>query len=356
MPIHFEIDVKKLGGVFSPTRLDEVVEAAGRALGTQFAPDELKLIGTDHVTKKRLESDKDLAEFLKAKGVTGEKVLKFAIPDRVIGTEFRPKKTKILCTGSRVSKFFGEEQVSTRDVEFSLKLFDCGHFYLKQALPGSGASPYWVIFEGKWVRHEKSLRLLCCLRYAWQIKACKDMDEDAFAIEATPPGLEGRLAYVGDSEAQLNGQFPAIVGKEPYCWAELCREPDKAMVSKTRFNEEEAKFAASNTPATYRPNIGFDSSRTRNGRSSSEDTGRLDACPSRTSLLEGQISSRQGVMHRRDQGVWRQEHYSFESDGTTLPFYFGLSVLAFLILLVTYHSYHLEDDYRTIEESEGFDL
>lgn len=43
-----------------------------------------------------------------------------------------------------------EDTCSTRTVECSLKLFDCNHFYLKQTLPGSGASPHWTIYEGRW--------------------------------------------------------------------------------------------------------------------------------------------------------------------------------------------------------------
>ena len=39
---------------------------------------------------------------------------------------------------------------------------------------------------------------------------------------------------------QLNGYIPSIVGKEPTCWVELCREPDKvflqlAVVAQKRF-------------------------------------------------------------------------------------------------------------------------
>ena len=42
---------------------------------------------------------------------------------------------------------------------------------------------------------------------------------------------QGRKVHFADSAGmQLNGYIPSIVGKEPTCWVELCREPDKVFL------------------------------------------------------------------------------------------------------------------------------
>eukprot|EP00435_Cladocopium_sp_Y103_P049878 s354_g15.t1 len=155
---------------------------------------------------------------------------------------FQPKKTKVLVKGKPCGKFFGECEVSTRTVEFSIKLFDCGHFYMKQTLPGSGASPYWVIFEGTWQTTEKGLAFEYLFRYSWQVAKTRLMPE--FALEAVPKNHRSRLAWCGEiPEQQLNGSVPAIVGEDPFCWIEICREPDVVERGKARFNEEDDDIA-----------------------------------------------------------------------------------------------------------------
>ncbi|CAJ1400161.1 unnamed protein product [Effrenium voratum] len=160
---------------------------------------------------------------------------------------FQPKKTKVLVKGQLCGKFFGECEVSTRTVEFSIKLYDCGHFYMKQTLPGSGASPYWVIFEGRWQTTEKGIAMEYLFRYAWQIAKTRLMPD--FALEAVPKDHRSRLAWCGEiPEQQLNGSVPAIVGEEPFCWIEVCREPDVVERGKARFNEEEDDIPAPAAP------------------------------------------------------------------------------------------------------------
>jgi len=162
-------------------------------------------------------------------------VIKFNIPNKLMPKKWQPKKVKILAKGNRVSKFFGEDQISTRQVEVSLKLFDCGHFYMKQTLPGSGASPYWVIFEGRWSETDRGLRLEYLLRYSWQASRKPEME---FAIEAVPSDNESTLAFSGETENQLNGLVPAIVGEDQLCRIEIYREPDVVEKGPARFNEE----------------------------------------------------------------------------------------------------------------------
>ena len=75
-------------------------------------------------------------------------------------------------------------------------------------------------------------------RYAWQIAKTRLMPE--FALEAVPKNHRSRLAWCGEiPEQQLNGNVPAIVGEDAFCWIEICREPDKVERGKARFNEEE---------------------------------------------------------------------------------------------------------------------
>ncbi|CAE8715782.1 unnamed protein product, partial [Polarella glacialis] len=200
---------------------------------------ELRVIGTDHIEHVVIREDSDIPKFvaIKCKTRFEEKVIKFRLPERAVPANFTPKKTKVLCKGTRIAKYFGECEVSTRSVEFSIKLFDCGHFYLKQTLPGSGASPYWVIFEGRYERTEKGLALEYLFRYSWQIAKTRLMPE--FALEAVPKDHRSRLAWCGEmSEQLLNGTVPSIVGEDPFCWIEICREPDVVGKGKARFNEE----------------------------------------------------------------------------------------------------------------------
>lgn len=233
----FEIDIKKVN--WTPKHVVQVAEVASRALEASIHFEELEVVGTDHIERIPLRSDDDIPRFLgiKAKTRFHESVIRFKLPERIVGEDFTPKKNKILAKGKRMAKFFGDCQVSTRQVEFTLKLFDCGHFYLKQTLPGSGASPYWVIFEGRWERTEKGLSLEYLLRYSWQITKGRPSTE--FAIEAVPAAHRSRLAWSGDAvEQQLNGSVPAIVGEAVWCWVEVCREPDVVENTRARFNKD----------------------------------------------------------------------------------------------------------------------
>jgi len=202
---------------------------------------ELEIFGTDGVNRNRLEKDEDISTFLNRESMTNEKLIKLKIPERILSRDsWKGKKTKVLIRGERAAKFFAEEQVSTRQVELSLKLFDCGHFRLKQTLQGNDASPYWVIFEGRWRREDRVYKLAFLLRYSWVPKG-------QHPIEALRPGQVCSMALCGPKESQLNGNIPAIVGQEPLCWVELCREPDKIENSKIRWNNEEDDIPAADT-------------------------------------------------------------------------------------------------------------
>lgn len=238
----FEIDIKKVDWI--PKHVEEIAEVASKAFECHMTFEELSttgygVLGTDKIEKIPIHEDSDIPKFvaIKCKTRFEEKVIQFRLPERACPAAFVPKKTKVLVKGDLCAKFFGECEVSTRTVEFSIKLYDCNHFYMKQSLPGSGASPYWVIFEGRWNTTEKGIQLEYLFRYSWQVAKTRLMPE--FALEACPKDHKSRLAWCGDiPEQQLNGSVPAIVGEDAFGWIEVCREPDKVERGKARFNEE----------------------------------------------------------------------------------------------------------------------
>lgn len=236
--INFEINLTKMK--WCPKHVSEVPQTISRAFERDIQMEHIQpVIGTDHVKEWILKEDKDIPEFYNAPTMMqewiAEKVIKVKIPDGIMPKSFVPKKCKILATGEKVAKFFGEDNVSTRTVEASLKIFDCGHFYLKQTLPGSGASPHWTIFEGRWRATERGLKLEYLLRYSWQLSRKPYME---FAIEAVRSDLMTTLAWDGETEKQLNGNLPAIVGTDDFFWAELVREGDTKGAAKLRWNED----------------------------------------------------------------------------------------------------------------------
>jgi hypothetical protein len=164
-----------------------------------------------------------------------EKVIRFTPPKGVLPKGWKPKKVKILAKGERLAKYFGDDKVGERNVEVSLKLFDCNHFYMKQTLPGSGISPHWTIFEGSWEHTEKGLKLDYLIRYSWQESRKPEFD---LTIEAVPEGWTTTLAWSGDAETQLNGNIPAVVGTDKFCWIEIYRDADSIEKNKARFNED----------------------------------------------------------------------------------------------------------------------
>jgi len=237
-PIPFEVNLTKMK--WCPKQVSEIPQVISRAFERDISMKQIApIIGTDHVKEWVLKEDQDIPEFYNAPTMMqewiAEKLIKVNIPDGIIPKDFQPKKVKILATGQKLAKFFGEDNVSTRTVECSLKLFDCNHFYLKQTLPGSGASPHWTIFEGRWHATERGMRLEYLLRYSWQLSR-KPVIE--FAVEACRSDLVTTLAWDGETEKQLNGNLPAIVGTDDYFWGELVREGDTRNEAKIRWNED----------------------------------------------------------------------------------------------------------------------
>jgi len=240
-PYTLEINLTKSKWI--PKHLEEIPQVLSRAFETHVTLKEIKpLYGTDHVMTWPLKEDGDIKVFVDAKSKMREafveKVIRFTHPRGLMPRNWQPKKVKILATGARIAKYFGEDQVGSRQVEVSLKLFECGHFYMKQTLPGSGATPYQIIMEGRWTQTERGFQLEYMIRYTGQTTK-KSMPD--LAIQALPPNEESFLARCGESENynQLNGLIPAIVGEDPMCRVEIYREPDVVEKGKARFNEED---------------------------------------------------------------------------------------------------------------------
>jgi len=236
--VNFEINLTK--AKWEPKTLEECAQVVSRSFEADLPLTVIgPLIGTDHVKTWPLDTDKDIPVFIKEKSMLNEafaeKVVRFNLPKGIFPKNWQPKKVKILAKGPKVAKYFGEDQCGERQVQISLKLFECGHFYLKQTLPGSGISPHWTIFEGTWVHTDRGLKIEYLIRYSWQVSRKPEFDLN---IEAVPPGWSNNLSWSGDSETQLNGNIPAVVGGEKWCWVEIYRDADSMDKTPARFNED----------------------------------------------------------------------------------------------------------------------
>eukprot|EP00927_Polykrikos_kofoidii_P070670 TRINITY_DN67082_c0_g1_i1.p1 TRINITY_DN67082_c0_g1~~TRINITY_DN67082_c0_g1_i1.p1 ORF type:complete len:393 (+),score=67.28 TRINITY_DN67082_c0_g1_i1:72-1181(+) len=255
-PYTLEINLTKTE--WAPKHVEEIPQLIGRAFETSVTMKEVEpLIGTDHIQKWPIKEDKDIPVFVAAKSqineAFAEKVIKFTVPRGLMPKNWKPKQVKILARGNRISKYFGEDTVGSRQVEVSIKLFDCGHFYVKQSLPGSGAAPYQVIFEGRWQHTAKGFDMDYHLRYTGQASKKTDMDG---TVSILPPNVQHLLAFCNESDNQLNGLLPAIVGGEQACRVEVYREPDVVEKVAARFNEEDTcSPSTKDTPPAATPKI-----------------------------------------------------------------------------------------------------
>lgn len=235
----FEVNCTK--AKWEPKAISDIPKVVSRAFEKELTLKDIgPLIGTDHVKTWPMDRDSDIPVFIKEKSMLNEafaeKVIRFNMPRGVMPHKWKPKKVKILAKGERLAKYFGDDKVGERNVEVSLKLFDCNHFYMKQTLPGSGISPHWTIFEGTWEYTERgSLKLDYLIRYSWQESRKPEFD---LTIEAVPWGWTSTLAWSGDAETQLNGNIPAVVGTDKFCWVEIYRDADSIDKTQARFNEE----------------------------------------------------------------------------------------------------------------------
>mmetsp|Transcript_10195 Transcript_10195/g.21585 ORF Transcript_10195/g.21585 Transcript_10195/m.21585 type:complete len:323 (-) Transcript_10195:165-1133(-) len=230
----FDFDIKKKE--WRPKCVHDLVKEVERAFEAKVSIRELNVMGTDYMQKQRIVEDEDLTKWLKTESKTYEKLIKAKVPPRLLPKDWQPKKMMILGKGNLIAKYFGDEEVSTRTVQFTLKILDCGHFRLKQTLPGSGASPYFVIFEGTWERTSKGYQLEFKIRYPFQKARKSEFD---LAFEAMPEDHASLLAFCDETEKQINGNMPCIVGTDAFSWVELVHEHVTENNPKTRFNLED---------------------------------------------------------------------------------------------------------------------
>eukprot|EP00929_Paragymnodinium_shiwhaense_P031851 TRINITY_DN17761_c0_g1_i1.p1 TRINITY_DN17761_c0_g1~~TRINITY_DN17761_c0_g1_i1.p1 ORF type:complete len:388 (-),score=77.29 TRINITY_DN17761_c0_g1_i1:347-1510(-) len=242
MSVPYKLEINLTKSKWTPKHVHEIPALISRAFETAVEYNNVKpLIGTDHIEKFPLKEDSDIPPFLAFKSqmneAFAEKVIEFKVPQGLMPRPWIPKKCKILAKGNRIAKYFGEDEVSSRNVEVSLKFFDCGHFYLKQSLPGSGAAPYQVCFEGRYTQSDRGFHLEYYFRYTGQTSKLSDRAIDN-SISILPPNMDSFVAFCNESDNQLNGMIPAVVGSEQLCRVEIYREPDVVDKGKARFNED----------------------------------------------------------------------------------------------------------------------
>eukprot|EP00397_Hematodinium_sp_SG-2012_P028887 GEMP01030458.1.p1 GENE.GEMP01030458.1~~GEMP01030458.1.p1 ORF type:complete len:297 (+),score=46.54 GEMP01030458.1:99-989(+) len=235
--VGFQLDVIKLIEEHRYVSLEDIDERVKRAFGPNIDLSTCAVSGSNSYDEKTPIGDQaDINEWLNGHTESKDLAIVVDIPEDIIPKTWRAKKEPVLCRGDRIAKYFGEEAVSTRSVIFSLKLFQSGHFRLKQTLSDSGDS-YWSIFEGPYEQNTERIVLTCILRYNWTSRGSKTT-----VLESR---LHSSLAFqTGKAFAYCNGMLPAIVGQETYCRVELCREPDKVSKEPSRFCPEDLGEAA----------------------------------------------------------------------------------------------------------------
>jgi hypothetical protein len=348
--VNFEINCTK--AKWEPKTIEEIPKVVSRAFERELSLSDIKpLVGTDHVKTWPMNEDKDIPVFIKEKSMLNEafaeKVIRFQLPKDIMPPKWQPKKVKILAKGERLAKYFGEDKVGERNVEVSLKLFECGHFYMKQTLPGSGISPHWTIFEGTWEHTERGLKIEFLIRYSWQVSRKPEFD---LSIEAIPWGWSSSLAWSGESESQLNGNIPAIVGTDKWCWVEIYRDADNIPKAQARFNDELDNAPSlkdgtwKDTPGprhTLKPpkqpktegpagssetNVGTSASNADKEKPSSSSADKAKATTSSTT--SGQASASVKVNSESNNGIQQAKNADEES---AWPLYIGLAI--FMVVL-----------------------
>lgn len=225
----FELDCVKTS--FNPRSLGEV-KAVVKKIAGEEPPADVPIFATDYADRLELKSDEDVAAYFSAPLKKDQsRLIKFS-SQWLVGDNWTPK-TKVTCKGDWAKKFFCQEEVSTREVEISLKFFEENNrFRLKQRLRESGR-PYVAYFEGGYVWHREKVELYVGFKYIGDQTLRPGQPLEAVHMTCT-------VHFADSAGMQLNGYIPSIVGKEPTCWVELCREPDKVR-SKTNFNFESAE-------------------------------------------------------------------------------------------------------------------
>lgn len=223
MPDVFRIDLGSTG--WQPESVVALAEEVSRAFETDLEPSEIQFIGRDTST----ESTHELADDASVQGFCtvpdeGEsdqasvcsrasRVVSVDLPQRVLEDLRQPRKVALLATGRQTAKYCGEVQGFNADL--ALKIFDCGHFHIKESVGGSSAGLRGSIFEGRWEQDEAGLRLDFLLRYpCQQVRATRrDMQVTYEAVPHEARDASLKVATRSNNEC-LEGRLPTCCSDE----------------------------------------------------------------------------------------------------------------------------------------------
>jgi len=239
MPDVFQIDVGQSG--WRPSGLQALLQELSRAFETKVEPGEVEFFGYEGTSSvgEALSSDEAVQGFCGSKDDTisetdtvdtaSARVIKAELPERITSELRRPRKLALLANGRQLAKYNGE--ADGHNLDFSMKIFDCGHFRIKEGSGGGGTSSSsrgaaGVVFEGRWEKAAQGIRLELLLRSAEQPARRRPSDTANVTYEAIPPEVrQTSLACVKGSEDHLQGQLP-ILWEASMAQVELHREAD----------------------------------------------------------------------------------------------------------------------------------
>jgi len=218
---------------WSPKSLKDVTEQACLAFQTQVFLSELEITGVNHFQRTRIWTEEEMEAWLQSDtmqndinpGMEVKRLIRVALPRRVLPPAFNPGEAPILAKGKRLHAFDGDGRSDAKALEFALRLFECGHFYMKQSYNNSLTSdtPNWYIFEGHWRQSARGFQLEILFRYPRPRDASLE-----FIVHGLPGQTAASLNYSGDEEESLKGFLPTMTNTESSCWAALHRRPDKS--------------------------------------------------------------------------------------------------------------------------------
>mmetsp|Transcript_15390 Transcript_15390/g.43691 ORF Transcript_15390/g.43691 Transcript_15390/m.43691 type:complete len:338 (-) Transcript_15390:74-1087(-) len=335
MPEPFIFDLSRTA--WRPTNLEVLTSELRYALEQEVRPDEVEFAGTEvgaapDAAKEILDSDESVREFcgLSDEGdVNGHspplrKVIRTELPARIAAVLRRPRALALLATGRQVSKFAGE--LEGGGSEFSLRLFDCGHFRIKETAQGSPGVGVW---EGKWEETSTSVKLQLLLHSQEQQQARRRSGDSAGTLQMVPPELRvAELAVSGgdDSgeEARLHGDLPTMFGASPICRVQFHAE---AMDPRQAASGDDLRMQV------------------KHGRPAADDSD--DDAEYRQMLREAARRPRPVPPPKKRE--WEDD---FDSDEPRWPMYLG--IFLFIVIFLTF-SWALYEDWYGEEPAKEFD-
>lgn len=346
-----QFDLRKLE--WCPKCLQDVVDQVGYAFESPVPLSDLEIIGTNHLERIRIWTDEGLESWLQSekpaqlRGREEDKVLQVTVPQRVLPTSFKPGEAPILAVGTLTGSFDGDGRADARVVDFQLRIFDCGHFYMKQSLSSSQSqsTPYWMIFEGRWRRSVRGYRLEFFFRYPRTTsRNFEFVIQDLFGSNASS------LNFSGDQEIHLKGFLPTIIGNEPSCWAALKRRPEKSHAlanRQKRFGgedededeedeeEDEEEDALNQAQKQELVQSLMQELKPEQQQELRHALGKHGMSPELYSDLSPPLRQALQRLQRRAQIAARRRHYAADGE-STWPMYLGLALFVFVFVIFAY--------------------